>query len=273
MDLWKAVGPCDPFGMTRALRIHVQPVLRDSALVLAFEGWNDAGGAATAALQFIDAAIQSVPLAYIEPEEFFDFSVRRPEVYIDKDGRRRIRWPSIDFRYGSIDASRELVTGIGDEPHLRWSSFCDCVAELCADLGLRRVVMLGAYLADVVYSQPVQVSGFATSPGDLERVGVETSAYQGSTGILAVLSERLECHGAEVVSLWAALPHYINLSPNPRGALALVQKLSQLLDIRVDDALLRKGAAEFEEKISQLVANDSELAAYVKQLKRREFAQ
>lgn len=265
--------PCDPFAMTRALRIHVQPVLRDSSLILAFEGWNDAGGAATAALQFIDAAIQSVPLADIEPEEFFDFTVRRPDVYVDGDGRRRIRWPSVAFRYGSVDTSRELVTGVGDEPHLRWSSFCDCVADLCADLGLRRVVMLGAYLADVVYSQPVHVSGFATSPADLDRLGVETSAYQGSTGILGVLAERLECNGAQVVSLWAALPHYINLSPNPRGALALVRKLTQLLDIRVDDSMLQKGAAEFEERVSQLVSSDAELAAYVKQLKRREFAQ
>jgi hypothetical protein len=259
--------------MSSALRIHVQPVLRDSALILAFEGWNDAGGAASSALRFVDEAIQSVPLADIDPEEYFDFTVRRPDIVFDGDGRRAIRWPSLEFRYGSIDAARELVTGSGDEPHLRWNSFCGRVAALCADLGLRRVVMLGAYLADVVYSRPVQVSGFATYSGELERIGVSSSGYQGSTGIVGVLSERLEREGADVVSLWAALPQYINLSPNPRGALALLQKLSQLLDIRVDDASLRKQAADFEEKISQLVANDSELAAYVKQLKRREFAQ
>ncbi len=259
--------------MPNGLRIQVQPVLRNSALILAFEGWNDAGGAASSALRFVDEAIQSVPLAEIDPEEYFDFTVTRPDLVLDEDGRRRIRWPAVEFRYGSIDAVRELVTGTGDEPHLRWNSFCGGVAELCADLGLRRVVLLGSYLADVVYSRPVQVSGFATHPDELKGIGVSSSGYQGTTGIVGVLSERLEREGANVVSLWAALPHYIDLSPNPRGALALLQKLCQLLDIRVDESPLRKQAADFEERISQLVANDSELAAYVKQLKRREFAQ
>ena len=259
--------------MQHALRIHVQPVLRNSSLILAFEGWNDAGGAASSALDFVSNAIRSVPLADIDCEEFFDFTVRRPEVYFDDEGGRRIRWPTLEFRYGSIDASRELVTGIGDEPHLRWKAFSGSVAELCSGLGLRRVVMLGAYLADVVYSRPVQVTGFATRVDDLERIGVSISSHQGSTGIIGVLAERLEREGANVVSLWAGLPHYINLSPNPRGALALVQKLAQLLDIRVDDAPLCKEAEEFEEKISRLVVNDAELTAYVKQLKRREFAQ
>lgn len=262
-----------PDSVPEALRIHVQPVLRNSSLILAFEGWNDAGGAASSALQFVGDAIQSVPLADIDPEEFYDFTVRRPEVILDESGQRRIRWPSLEFRYGSVDSSRELVTGLGEEPHLRWNSFCSCVSALRAGLGLRRVVMLGAYLADVVYSRPVQVSGFESGEGELERIGVAASSYQGSTGIIGVLAERFEREGAEVISLWAALPHYINLSPNPRGSLALVQKLAQLLDIHLDEAPLRKEAAEFEQKISQLVANDAEIEAYVKQLKRREFAQ
>lgn len=259
--------------MHRALRVHVQPVLRDSSLILAFEGWNDAGGAGSSALDYVGKAIHSVPLADIDPEEFYDFTVRRPNVYIDESGKRRIRWPAIRFRYGSIDPSRELVIGFGEEPHLRWNDFCDCVAALCANFGLRRVVMLAAYLAEVVYSRPVQVRGFATRAGDLERIGVSSSDYEGATGIVGVLAERLEREGVDVVSLWASLPHYIDLSPNPRGALALLQKVVQLLDIRVDDAPLREEAVAFEERISKLVASDAELAEYVKQLKRREFAQ
>jgi predicted ATP-grasp superfamily ATP-dependent carboligase len=132
-------------------------------------------------------------------------------------------------------------------------------------------VLLGAYQADVVYSQPVQVTGLATDEGVLGRLGVEVSDYQGPTGIAGVLGNRLEAEGIPIVSLWAGLPHYISIAPNPRGALALLQKLSACLDLQLEDAPLRKSAAEFEERISKLVASDSELSEYVRQLKRRDF--
>jgi predicted ATP-grasp superfamily ATP-dependent carboligase len=131
--------------------------------------------------------------------------------------------------------------------------------------------MLGSYLADVVYSQPVQVTGFASRPETLEALGVSVSSYQGPTGIVGVLADRLEREGLDVISLWAALPHYINVRPNPRGALALVRKLVRCLDLKFDDQALSASALEFEERISRLVAGDPELRDYVKQLKRREF--
>ena len=261
------------FGMTEALRVHVQPLLRQSTLVLAFRGWNDAGEAASTALHFLDQAIQSVPLADIDPDEFYDFTVLRPEVFLGTEGRRQIRWPSLEFRYGSADSSREVVTGIGPEPHMRWRSYCDCVAALCGDFGLNQVVLLGAYLADVVYSRPVQVTGFATDSTVLSSLGVTASGYEGPTGIVGVLAERLEREGACVASLWAGLPHYIQAAPNSRGALALIQKLTTYLDIKLDDEPLRQGAAEFEQRIAQMVNEDADLTAYVKQLKRRDFEQ
>ncbi|MCG8588843.1 MAG: PAC2 family protein [Proteobacteria bacterium] len=258
--------------MSRALRMHVAPELHDPPLVLAFDGWNDAGEAATNAVRYVAEAIHTVPLADIDPEEFYDFTVRRPEVVL-VNGRREIQWPQNEFRYGSVDGDRELVTGVGVEPHLRWRHYVDAVAELVRSVGVRRVVLLGAYLAEVVYSRPVAVTGFATRSDELERLGVEPSAYQGPTGVLGVLADRLDRDGVDVVSLWAGLPHYINASPNPRGALALVQKLTQCLDFRIDDEPLRKEAAEFEQRISALVTGDPELADYVRQLKRRDFAQ
>jgi proteasome assembly chaperone (PAC2) family protein len=256
-----------------ALQMHVRPELREPALLLAFEGWNDAGEAATTALRYVNDAIQSVPLAEIDPEEFFDFTVRRPNVVLEHTRTRRIVWPRNELRYGSLDAERELVTGIGVEPHLRWRRFSQIVVEAARELGVRQVVLLGAYLADVVYSRPVKVTGFSSQTGELERLGIDASSYQGPTGIVGVLAEDFQRAGLRVLSLWAGLPHYINASPNPRGALALLQSLTGVLGFRVDDAPLRSAAAEFEEKISQLVASDPELSEYVKQLKRREFAQ
>lgn len=253
--------------------MQVEPTLGAPILLLAFDGWNDAGESASTAVAFLDEAFATVPLAEIDPEDFYDFTVRRPEVRHAPGGGRSIEWPAYRFRFGSIDASRELVTGRGAEPHLHWRSFNRCVLALVRRLGVRRVVLLGAYLADVVYSRPVGVSGFASQAGALERLGVESSSYQGPTGIVGVLGDTLGREGVEVLSLWAGLPHYINASPNPRGALALVQALTGCLDLKLDIEPLQRTAADFEQRISTIVANDPELSEYVRQLKKREFAQ
>lgn len=253
--------------------MHVQPELREPALVMAFDGWNDAGEAATSALAFVNEAIHSVPLADIDPDDFYDFTVRRPTVTPLSDSLRRIEWPGNEFRYGSVDCSREIIIGIGVEPHLRWRRYCDTIVDLALDMGVDRVILLGAFLADVVYSQPVALTGFSSNSEVLADLNVAGSHYQGPTGIVGVLAERLQSEGLLVTSLWAGLPHYIEASPNPRGSLALLQKLMECLDFRIDLEPLRVEAAEFEQKISKVVASDADLSEYVKRLKRREFAQ
>jgi len=255
------------------LKLHVRPVLRDASLVLAFEGWNDAGSAASTAVAFLEDALHAVPLGEIDCEDLLDFTVTRPRVRADEDGRREIEWPKIELGFGSIDGSRELVLGCGPEPHLRWRGFCETCGELARSTGVGRVVLLGAYLADVVYSRPVNVTGFASRDGLLEPLDVSASGYEGPTGILGVLGEYFAEEGFETVSLWAGLPHYINAAPNPRGALALVQKLVGLLDLKLDLEGLAREAAAFEERVSALVASDPELSEYVRSLKKREFAQ
>ncbi len=265
-------SPCHLDGVEDPLKLSVLPELREAALLIAFEGWNDAGSAASSAVRFIERSIHSVPLAEIDGEEFYDFTVSRPGVSL-REGHRVIEWPNPSFGYGSVDPSRELVTGCGHEPHMRWRRFSDACVRLARQLRLERVVLLGAYLADVVYSRPVSVTGYASDPLVLERIGVTASAYQGPTGIVGVLGESLRAAGFEMVSLWAGLPHYITATPNSRGALALVQTVAELLDLKLDTSGLAREAADFEERVNQLVAADPELGEYVRQLKKREFAQ
>ena len=156
---------------------------------------------------------------------------------------------------------------------MHWRHFCDCIAQLAEGIGAQRVVLLGAFLADVVYSLPVEVTGFASDGKLLESLGVARSGYEGPTGIVGLLSDRLQREGLDVLSLWASLPHYLNASHNPRGTLALIDKLAQYLGITFDDAELRAEAEAFEKQISEIVAADPELSDYVKELKRRDFAQ
>ncbi len=242
-------------------------------MVLAFRGWNDAGQAASLALEYVNESIQSVPLADLDGEEFFDFTVERPVVSFTAEGQRTLDWPSHQFRYGPVESERELIVGIGAEPHLRWRAYCEAVIGLALDSGVQRVVLMGAYLADVVYSQPVSLTGSSTDPDVLASLGVSASQYQGPVGIVGALADAFEQEGLWVTTLWAGLPHYIDMTPNPRGALALLQKLSECLDFKVDEAPLRAQAAEYEEQTSAVVGGDTELLEYVRELKRREFAQ
>ena len=253
--------------------LHVEPKLEDATLVAAFGGWNDAGEAATGAARYLAEAIAAVPLAEIDGDPFLDLTVCRPTVRYAGGRPRQLEWPATRWSYGSTDARRELVIASGAEPHLRWRDYCDEFAALTERLGIRRTVLLGAYVADVVYSRPVDVTGFASDETELSKLGVGPSEYQGPTGIVGVLADRLGAQGVDVLSLWAGLPHYIDASPNPRGALALVQKLRAALSLPIDDEPLRREAAEFEQRISQVVASDPELSEYVRQLKRRDFAQ
>lgn len=259
--------------MDTPLRFHVTPELDRPWLLLAFEGWNDAGEAGTKALRFLSDALRAVPLAEIDPDEFYDFTVRRPSIRVDDDGDRSVEWPATEFRYGALPDGREIVIGVGVEPHFRWRRYCDAIVDLALDMGVQQVALVGGYLADVVYSQPVALTGLSTDPADLESLGVDDSSYEGPIGIVGVLDDRLRREGLSVASLWAGLPHYIDASPNPRGALALVNTLGSLLGLEVEDAPLRIEAAEFEERISRVVAADAELADYVRRLKKREFAQ
>ena len=257
--------------MRSALSLDIVPELDAPTLVLSFDGWNDAGDAATGALRFLNEAIQSAPLGEIDPEDFYDFTVRRPEVRMDGEGARHLEWPAYRFRYGMIgDAA--IVTGVGGEPHLRWKAFCREIETLVRTLGVRRVILLGSFLADVLYSRPVRVSGFG-DPARLAELGVAPTGYEGPTGIVGVLAAMLGEAEVEVASLWAGLPHYIALSPNPRGMLALLHKLSGYLSLKIDHAPLEREAAEFEEQVAKVVAADPALAEYIRDLKKREFAQ
>ncbi|MEB2345442.1 MAG: PAC2 family protein [Deltaproteobacteria bacterium] len=257
------------------LRFHVRPSLREPALLLALEGWSDAGEAATTAVRFVAGEIGAAPLAEIDGEEYFDFTVRRPLVQVDEGVASGLTWPDCRFGFATApgDEPRDLVTCHGVEPHLRWRDWSDHVLHLVGELGIRRVVLLGAFLGEVLYSRPVEVTGVASDPELLAALGVAPVRYAGPTGMIGVLGQRLRERGCQVASLWAGLPHYVELSPNARGALALLERALPFLGVRLDLEPLRRSARDCEERISAMVTGDPELSEYVRELKRREFAQ
>lgn len=251
-----------------------RPALKHPVLVLAFAGWNDAGSSATTAVRYLIEQLMTTRFASIDPEEFYDFSIQRPQVRLTEGMQRQIHWPSYDLYYGAgIGVERDFVFGIGAEPHLRWKAFCDTVIHLARECNIDMIVTLGAYLDEVLYTRPVPLTGSATDVHLMKESDLIPSRYQGPTGIVGVLGEACRRIGMPCMNLWAALPHYLSVSPNPRGALALILRLTQWLGLRVDTGPLERSAAEFQNKINEVVNRDANLSAFIRELKKREFEQ
>ena len=259
---------------TDPLAFESHPPLRRPVLILAFGGWSDAGGSATTAVRYLSEQLLATKFAGIDPEEFYDFSIQRPQVRLVDGLQREIHWPSYDFHYGSgIGIERDFVFGIGAEPHLRWRGFCEIVLRLVRECKIELVVSLGAYLDEVLYTRPVPLTGFSSDAKLMTKLDLLPSRYQGPTGIVGILADACRKNGIPNMSLWATLPHYLSASPNPRGALALVLRLTQWLGLRVDTGPLERAAAEFQNKVNELVGNDPNLSAFIRELKKREFEQ
>src|ERR687893_102095 len=212
--------------------------LRAPALVCAFKGWNDAGESASSALTFVGAGLEAERFAVIDPEEFVDFQATRPTVRLAEGRSRQIEWPDIEVYEARVPrAPRDLVLLAGPEPAYRWRTFCQTVVELA--------VTLGALLADVPHSRPVNVSAYASDDALVDRLGLSPPTYEGPTGIVGVLHDACAAAGMPSASLWAAVPHYVAVVPNPKGSLAILRRLEGLVGVTVDAAQLEDAATEY----------------------------
>jgi predicted ATP-grasp superfamily ATP-dependent carboligase len=247
-----------------------RPRLRRPALVAAFEGWNDAGDAASFAARFLATQCDAEQFAELDPEDFYDFTDTRPRVKLDDNLQREILWPANEF-YAAKPAGveRDLIVVIGTEPQLRWKTFSRQIVGVARSLDASMVVTLGALLAEVAHSRPVAVVGTTSDPEIAEELGLRPSSYQGPTGIVGVLHDECRQAGLPSASLWAAVPAYVPSSPSPKAALALVERCSALLGLPVDTAELQQATSSYERQVSELVDADEETAAYVAELEQR----
>jgi predicted ATP-grasp superfamily ATP-dependent carboligase len=236
-------------------------------MLVALEGWNDAGEAATNAVRFVASEIGAEVIGQIDAEEFYDFQQTRPTVRLTPEGERRIDWPAVQIRVARLeDSDRDLVLVDGHEPNLRWRTFAGEVLGIAEALGVETMVTIGALLADVPHSRPVPVIGSTSDPRLAERYNLAPSTYEGPTGMLGVLGDAARKAGLPVLSLWATLPHYVQGSPNPRAALALVRKLAELLPLDVDTEPLEEEGRAFDSALAEILSEDTELTGYVERL-------
>ncbi len=256
--------------MAGELRVHRRPELTRPVLIAAFRGWNDGAQAASLAAGYLAKTWQAQRFAHLDPEEFFDFQATRPHVSLEAGMTRKIDWPETAFYHARPDGlDRDVVLLLGIEPNLRWRTFTDLLVGLVRELGVEMMITLGALLADVPHTRPSPVTGSASDPDLVRQLGLSESRYEGPTGIVGVLHDA--CRGAEIpsASLWVAVPHYVSLTPSPRAAVALCERLGGLIGLDVDVSELEEAAQSYEEQVSEAVASDEETAAYVEELEQR----
>jgi predicted ATP-grasp superfamily ATP-dependent carboligase len=247
------------------LRWHEHPDGDAPVMVAAFEGWNDAGDAATTAVGHMIEQWDATPVAEVDPEEFYDFTVTRPHVHV-ADGVRQVSWPANELWWARPEGSGGIVLVRGVEPQLRWRTFCSLLTGAAEELGVSMVVTLGALLAEVAHTRDTPVFGTAYDEAVIDRLGLEPSRYEGPTGIVGVLHAECTATGLASASLWAAVPSYVPSVPSPKAALALVERTLELVGVTAATMGLRLEAAAYEHEISELVAEDDATVDYVRHL-------
>jgi proteasome assembly chaperone (PAC2) family protein len=235
--------------------------------VCAFRGWNDAGDAASTAVSFLASTLDARRFARIDSEEFYDFQANRPCVRFDERATREIVWPTVEVLEAPAPrAPRDLVLVQGVEPSMRWRAFSAHMVDLAEALGVQMVVSLGALLGDVPHTRPVTITGHASDPSLMDRLGMLSSTYEGPTGIVGVLHHACIEAGLPSASLWAAVPHYVAAAANPKAALALVRRLEGLIGVSVDVSDLESAAADYERQVGLAVQSDPDIQAFVERL-------
>lgn len=238
-------------------------------LVVAFEGWNDAGEAASGVVQTLRDELDVYPVAEVDPEDYFDYQFNRPTVESDEDGNRVLVWPGVTI-FGPTQPNSAPGAAIylllGTEPSRGWKTFTEEVFEVIEDAEITGIVFLGAMLADVPHTRPISVFTSSENADVREALGIEKSTYEGPVGILSVLSAAADQAGIATISIWASVPHYVHNSPSPKATLAIIERLEELIDVVIPRGELVAESAAWENGIDALAGDDEEMAAYIEQL-------
>jgi proteasome assembly chaperone (PAC2) family protein len=247
-----------------------RPDLVEPVAICGFEGWNDAGDAATAAIEHLQLTWEATELSEIDPDDYYDFQVTRPTVRLVDGVTRRVEWPTTRLSVcRPPGAERDVVLIHGIEPNMRWRKFCGELIDQLEELGVTTVVTLGALLADTPHTRPVPVTGTAYDAASAAQFGLERSRYEGPTGIVGVLQDACVQAGLPAISIWAAVPHYVSQPPSPKATLALLHRVEEVLDVEVPLGDLPDQAEEWQRTVSEMAEEDEDVRNYVRALEER----
>ena len=241
---------------------------RESIMVAAFEGWNDAGSAASHAIDHVADVWNAQEYGAMDPEDYHDFQVSRPTLSRLPAGERVISWPGtlVSTCAGVSTPDRRISLVRGIEPSMRWRQFCAELLDYAEDLEVSTLITCGALLVDVPHTRPFPT--FVSSENEDARLlwGLERSDYEGPTGILGVLGHEAELRGITVLSMWVGVPHYVAHPPSPKATLALLGQIERLVGAPIDLGDLPDEADAWTRGADELAEDDDEIGEHVRQL-------
>lgn len=240
----------------------------ENVMIAAFEGWNDAGSAASAALEHLVNTWGATEYLTLDPEDYHDFQVARPSLQTLPSGDRVLSWPGTVISTAHVPWPAQgrvsLVRGV--EPSLRWRTFAGEILDAAQDLGVTTLITCGALLLDAPHTRPLPTFVSSEDERARERYGLESSEYEGPTGILGVLGHEAQLRGITVLSLWVGVPHYIAHPPNPKATATLLGQLERLLGEPIDLGDLPSEVAAWQRGADELLDEDDEIEAHVSHL-------
>ncbi len=243
------------------------PELTSPVVITAFEGWNDAADAASGLVDHLIDVWDAQVVAAIDPDDFYDFQVNRPIIGTDERGHRRITWPTTRVYVArGLDFGRDAILVRGIEPNMRWRQFCSEILAACDDMGASLFVTLGALLADTPHTRPLPVTGSTSEPEIMDRLVMETSSYEGPTGIVGVFNDACQLLDLATASFWVAVPHYVAQPPCPKATLSLLGQLEELLEATIELGDLPEDARAWERGVDEVAQEDEDVADYIRSL-------
>lgn len=252
--------------MPELATIHSQPALEDPVLVVALEGWIDAGmAAATAAASLLETMPHQL-LATFDGDALIDHRARRPMLRIVNGVHTGLHWPEIHLQAATSRNGRSALLLVGPEPDMRWHQFTDEVVSLAERLGVTQVVCLGAFPAPVPHTRPVRLAATASTAELAAEVGFLPVTIDVPAGAQGALEHAFGEAGLPAVGLWARVPHYASAMPYPAASAALLEEMGRLAHLEVDTKALTTAGQATYAQIEQLVAASEGHAAMVRQL-------
>lgn len=237
-------------------------------IVAAFDGWNDAGEAASAAAAMLRTGGDYEVVHSVDPELYFDYQYTRPQVGVDAEGRRTLTWPEATLlRPAERTDGPEIWLLTGVEPARAWQAFAAEFIDVALREDVTGFVALGSMMSDVPHTRPISVFAGSDNDGVRQSLGLERSLYEGPVGILSALGDAAERAGIPTASLWASVPHYVaGHTPSPKATLALLDRLEGISGIPVPRGELAAEALAWEASIDAAAADDDEMRDYIHQL-------
>lgn len=247
---------------------EISNIFGGRVLIVALDGWTDAGMASTGAVSYIKDKLASELLMEVDDQDYFDLLRQRPIIVLDEHGERDFLWPSIElFGPGpktpiqQKDLSLYFLTG--QEPALQWQHLISELVEVIEDRDIQAVIMLGSLAAETPHTRPIKVYKNSQTASVRNALGIERSNYDGRAGFMSVLGHEIEKAGIPTISIWAQVPHYVASMPSPKAALALTNDLEIMLGFTVDHKEILEAAFEWERSVDTFVEGDEDLQNYI----------